>query len=141
VHGTGPRPDEARGRSRQDKKRRTRESLLEEDGICAVGEVAAPNDILVNRQTPTQTKEVIPGVGPSDPQLPDSFYKPSALAWKGPPGQNVVVDKVLVTTNEEGHMVVKARPSVPPACCQGLLRAPACFPACKVVASWCGLRY
>ncbi len=100
----------------QDRKRRSRESLLDADGICAVGEVAAPNDVLVNRQTPVQTKEVIPGLGPHDPPLPDAFYRPAALAWKGPPGQSVVVDKVLLTTNEDGHVVVKARARRPPPC-------------------------
>lgn len=100
----------------QDRKRRSREALLDADGICAVGEVASPNDVLVNRQTPVQTKEVIPGLGPHDPPLPDAFYRPAALAWKGPPGQSVVVDKVLLTTNEDGHVVVKARGCGPLPC-------------------------
>ena len=90
-------------------KRRNREGLLDADGVCAPGEVAAPNDILVNRQTPLNTKDVVPGMGHGDAALGDADYKPTPLAWKGPPGQNVVVDKVLLTNNEEGHMVVKAR--------------------------------
>ena len=34
-------------------------------------------------------------------------YKRAAQAWKGPEGEQVIVDKVLVTNNDEGHMVVK----------------------------------
>ena len=99
-------------------KRRSREGLLDADGVCAPGEVAAPNDTLVNRQTPLNTKDVVPGMGHGDAVLKDSDYKPTPLAWKGPPGQNVVVDKVLLTNNEEGHMVVKARrPPSPPLLC------------------------
>ena len=94
-------------------KRRNREGLLDADGVCAPGEVAAPNDILVNRQTPLNTKDVVPGMGHGDAALKDADYKPTPLAWKGPPGQNVVVDKVLLTNNEEGHMVVKARRAAP----------------------------
>ncbi|KAK9821215.1 hypothetical protein WJX81_000849 [Elliptochloris bilobata] len=90
-----------------DKRRRNREGLLDTDGFCSPGEVASPNDILVNRQTPLNTKDVVPGMGHGDAALKDGDYKPSPLAWKGPPGQNVVVDKVLLTNNEEGHTVIK----------------------------------
>ena len=118
-------------------KRRNREGLLDADGVCAPGEVAAPNDILVNRQTPLNTKDVVPGMGHGDAALGDADYKPTPLAWKGPPGQNVVVDKVLLTNNEEGHMVVKARPPPLlkvcelPVCMQGC-SAHVCAGACNV---------
>lgn len=34
-------------------------------------------------------------------------YKRAPQSWKGPEGEQVIVDKVLVTNNDEGHMVVK----------------------------------
>ena len=38
----------------------------------------------------------------------DSFYKPTPQYYKGPPGETGVVDKVLLTSNEENHFLVKA---------------------------------
>ena len=38
----------------------------------------------------------------------DSFYKPTPQYYKGPPGEVGVVDKVLLTSNEENHFLVKA---------------------------------
>lgn len=125
-------------------KRRNREGLLDADGVCAPGEVAAPNDILVNRQTPLNTKDVVPGMGHGDAALGDADYKPTPLAWKGPPGQNVVVDKVLLTNNEEGHMVVKARPRRKicglPVCMRGILLQ-VCAGACKVLNMICNVLF
>ena len=83
-----------------------RQKLLDRDGIATVGELVSPGDILINKQTPLSTKDPLPG-GMGHGPLPDSFYKPAPLSWKGPPGEAAIVDRVLLTNNEDGHLIVK----------------------------------
>lgn len=52
------------------------------------------------------TKDPLPH-GPVNPQ--SSAFKPAPVSWKGPPGESCIVDKVLITNNDDGHMVIKAR--------------------------------
>eukprot|EP00271_Cylindrocystis_brebissonii_P011391 TRINITY_DN2883_c0_g1_i3.p1 TRINITY_DN2883_c0_g1~~TRINITY_DN2883_c0_g1_i3.p1 ORF type:complete len:1136 (+),score=226.28 TRINITY_DN2883_c0_g1_i3:22-3408(+) len=93
--------------------------LLDFDGIAAVGEMIRPGDIYVNKQTPLNTRDPI-----ANPQaMPDSFYRNSPSVYKGPPGECAVVDKVLLTSNDETQFVVKClvrhtrRPEVRPHLC------------------------
>ena len=41
-------------------------------------------------------------------------YKRAPQTWKGPEGEQIIVDKVLLTNNDEGHIVIKV-PRVPKA--------------------------
>ena len=34
-------------------------------------------------------------------------YKRAPQTWKGPEGEQIIVDKVLLTNNDEGHIVIK----------------------------------
>lgn len=77
-----------------------RYKVLDRDGIAAVGEVVSPGEILINKQSPTSTKDV-----PSDQGFPP--YKPMPVSWKAPPGETCIVDKVLLTQNDDAHIVIK----------------------------------
>ena len=73
------------------------------DGIAAVGERISPGDVYVNKQSPGNTRDPLP-----NPQaMPDSFYRPTAQSYKGPQGESCVVDKVMLTTSDEGQFNVK----------------------------------
>mmetsp|Transcript_6859 Transcript_6859/g.25298 ORF Transcript_6859/g.25298 Transcript_6859/m.25298 type:complete len:1170 (+) Transcript_6859:151-3660(+) len=85
---------------------RMKTALLDRDGIAAVGERVHAGDILVNKQTPKNTRD--PVSLSTDPQsLPDSMYRPTPHSYKGPSGENVVVDKVLLTSNDENQFIIK----------------------------------
>ena len=56
--------------------------------------------------------------------LPPSAYKPAPVSWKGPPGESCIVDKVLLTNNDDGHTVIKAWPRHPLMAGLLLLRLP-----------------
>eukprot|EP00965_Chrysotila_dentata_P190577 6173975-Pleurochrysis_carterae.AAC.3 len=58
--------------------------VLEDDGICGVGERLAHGDILVNKHTPINTRDDMMGRDPD--LLPPSAYRPSPLSYKGPSG-------------------------------------------------------
>jgi len=79
--------------------------LLDRDGIASVGDFILPGDVYVNLQRPTNTRDPIPTSNP-----PDSFYRPCPMSWKHTPamaGEKCVVDKVLLTSNEESHYSIK----------------------------------
>jgi hypothetical protein len=53
--------------------------IIEEDGICGVGERLMPGDVLVNKMTPTNTRDDAHG----DPHaLPSSAFRPTPLTYK-----------------------------------------------------------
>ena len=82
-----------------------RHRLLDADGLASPGGVVRPGDILLNKQTPANTRDYVPSPG----ALPDAAYRPAPVAWRGPPGEAAVVDRVLLTRNDDAHLVVKAR--------------------------------
>ncbi|KAK3275089.1 DNA-directed RNA polymerase III subunit RPC2 [Cymbomonas tetramitiformis] len=82
---------------------RGNKTLLENDGIAGVGEIIRPGDIYVNKESPLNTRDPIQNPN----MLPDSCYKPSPQVYKGPPGEEAVVDKVLLTSSDDQHFVVK----------------------------------
>lgn len=88
-----------------------RHKLLDVDGIAAPGEIASPGEILINKLVPMSTKDPLP---PNMTSLPLSNYKPAPVSWKGPPGESCIVDKVLLTQNDDGHNVIKASTLCPP---------------------------
>lgn len=79
--------------------------LLDSDGLCAVGESIENGDYFINKQSPTNTKDLFP-TGPGN-QLPDNMYKPTPMSYKGAKGENSVVDKVLLTQNDENEEIIK----------------------------------
>lgn len=84
-------------------KRNPRFRVLDADGIAAVGEPLTQGEVLVHKSLPSNTRETIAaGVPPSD-----SSYRPAPVTWKGHVGERCVVDKVLLTSNEESQTVVK----------------------------------
>ncbi|GAQ79190.1 DNA-directed RNA polymerase III subunit 2 [Klebsormidium nitens] len=82
-----------------------RYALLDADGIAAAGEMIRPGDVYVNKQSPKNTREMDV---PNPANLPDSFFKATPQTYKGPAGETAVVDKVLITSNDENQFVVKA---------------------------------
>eukprot|EP00741_Cyanophora_paradoxa_P012669 tig00020614_g12240.t1 len=75
--------------------------ILDDDGICAPGEIIHPGDVYINKQVPMNTSDNL-----ANPDaLPDSAYKPQQMTYKG--SVDAVVDKVLVTSNEEEHALIK----------------------------------
>ncbi len=84
-------------------EKRVRQKLagLDHDGICRSGEKIEPGHILVNKQMPSNTNDPI-----SNPNaLTDDQYRPQPLSYKGP--KFAYVDKVLITSNENDHFIVK----------------------------------
>lgn len=69
-----------------------RMQILDDDGLPAPGEIIRPHDIYINKQSPINTKDNF--ASPAD--LPDEFYKPSILTYKGPEGETAVVDRVAL---------------------------------------------
>ena len=84
--------------------RARRMRVLDRDGIVAVGESLRNGDIYVNKESPSNTRDPVPGPGPP----PDEFFRPAPQLYKGPQHVPGVVDKVLLTGNEENDLIVKA---------------------------------
>jgi len=78
--------------------------LLDDDGIAAPGSKIMDGEMYINKQTPIQVRDPVP----DHMHNQDSFYKPTPQYYKGPKGETGVVDKVLLTSNEENHFLVKA---------------------------------
>ena len=77
-----------------------RHKLLDQHGIAAPGERVSSNDIIINKQSPLSTKEA-----PSEHGSP--AVKGMPVSWKAPQGETCVVDKVLLTQNDDAHIVIK----------------------------------
>jgi DNA-directed RNA polymerase III subunit RPC2 len=78
-----------------------RYAVLDRDGIAHVGARVDSGDILVNKQMPKNTNDML-----SNPStLPDSEYRAAPLGYKGP--EHAYVDKVLLTSNENDHFLIK----------------------------------
>ncbi len=83
--------------------------LLDSDGLCAVGESIENGDYFINKQSPTNTKDLFPmGAGNV---LPDNMYKATPMSYKGAKGENSIVDKVLLTQNDENEEIIKVCPT------------------------------
>ena len=78
-----------------------RSRLLEEDGICAVGEGIQNDDIYINKSTPKVTRNTGEAINLNNQVLPDSAYNNTPQKYKGPVGETCVVDSVLLTTNDD----------------------------------------
>ncbi|KAJ3280249.1 DNA-directed RNA polymerase III core subunit ret1 [Borealophlyctis nickersoniae] len=85
---------------------------LDVDGIGGVGERIHTGQIVINKQSPTETSPRVAApvagedgvvVGESDPAVIP--FKPAPMTFKYP--GDAVIDQVLVTTNEEEQMLIK----------------------------------
>lgn len=74
---------------------------LDLDGLCRVGERVFPGEMLVNKQMPANQTDTL--ANPSN--LPDSQYRPQAMTYRG--AEHAYVDKVLLTSNENDHFLIK----------------------------------
>jgi DNA-directed RNA polymerase III subunit RPC2 len=100
-----PQPDPSLAgadRGRWD-ERNARYRALGPDGICEVGAQVAKGSVLLNRQTPENTTEMI-GIGARDAGKATS-YRPAAVSYKEPDGGTV--DKVVLTSSATDKFVVK----------------------------------
>jgi len=77
--------------------------LLDKDGIACVGEVIQPGDVYINKQSPINTRD--PVANPNN--TPDSMYRPTPQTYKGAAGEQCVIDRVLLTTNDENQFNIK----------------------------------
>ncbi|KAI9352710.1 hypothetical protein BDR26DRAFT_907287 [Obelidium mucronatum] len=85
-----------------------RYEALDVDGLASVGEKLYKDQVLINKQSPMETRSLNggeDGVGSGDP---------TAVPFKGTPTSNKypgvsVVDSVMLTTNEEDQFLVKVR--------------------------------
>ena len=60
--------------------------VLQDDGICAVGERLGHGDILVNKHTPNDTRDDLLGVDPEALSVNEKNYRPTPMTYKGPLG-------------------------------------------------------
>jgi len=109
---TMPPPDAARAAEGAAAKQRSvqfqRYCVLEEDGICGVGMRLSHGDILVNKHTPTNTRDDLHGQDPNS--LPPSAYRSSALSYKGPlEHADTYVDRVMISGNRNDTHLIKVR--------------------------------
>ena len=109
---TPAKPEKGRAdshaRRRQQQAQYQKYRVLEEDGICGVGERLQHGDLLVNKHTPANTRDDLAGIDPE--RLPDSAYKPSVLSYKGPLGHNdTYVDRVMISGNKNERHLMKLR--------------------------------
>ena len=77
---------------------------MDSDGLANVGQSIEDGDYYINKISPTNTKDPVPG--PTN-LLPDNMYKPSPMSYKGSKGESSVVDKVMVTQNDENEHIIK----------------------------------
>jgi DNA-directed RNA polymerase III subunit RPC2 len=81
--------------------------VLEDDGICKVGERLAHGDVLVNKFTPANTQDDLLGRDPDT--LPDSDFRPAPLSYKGPQHADTYVDRVMLSGNKNDTHLIKLR--------------------------------
>ncbi|KAJ8328588.1 DNA-directed RNA polymerase III complex subunit Rpc2 [Batrachochytrium dendrobatidis] len=96
-----------------------RYNILDNDGICGVGERVYPNQIVINKQTPTETSPRVSaptnGGGSDDESSAPMLGRavdPSSIPFKNTPMSfkypgDAVIDQVLLTTNEEDQTLIK----------------------------------
>ena len=106
-----PPPEASRRGGEGDTRRRnmaqyTKFRVLEEDGLCAVGERLGHGDILVNKHTPQDTQTMYQDAD----ALGNDKYRPTPMTYKGPPGHaNTYVDRVMLSSNKNDRHLVKIR--------------------------------
>ena len=77
-------------------------ALLEQDGIAAVGEPIQSEDVYINKFVPLVTR-THGDAGQLMPNRPaENAFKPAPQKYKGPIGETCVVDRVLMTDQDDG---------------------------------------
>lgn len=77
--------------------------ILDDDGLAAPGEIVRPFDILINKQSPIDTKTQSSG----STKLKDSQYKSSKQTYKGSEGETPVVDRVALCSDKNNNLCIK----------------------------------
>ena len=77
---------------------------IDSDGIVGVGRKVEPKFTLVRKDTP---KNTIDGIEYEQQSEPDIEYQESNLVYKAPVGGDGVVDKVLITSNQDETIIIK----------------------------------
>lgn len=83
-------------------RRNMRYAALDQDGIVAPGEQLSAGMVFVNKEAPNSTTEGGAGISAANANL---TYRPQPLTFKG--STPVVADKVLITSNDTDHVLVK----------------------------------
>lgn len=95
-----PRPATGAGRDRR--------SLLDADGVAAVGQLIESGDVFVNKESPTNTRDAAPlatGVqAASSAGGVASEYRPTPCVYRG---DAAVVERIMLTMSEEGQLLIK----------------------------------
>ena len=103
-----PSPAAAREGQRDRSSQPNKFRLIDDDGLCMVGERIHQLDLLVNKHTPVNTRDDLPYS--EHERLPDSALRPSPLTYKGPAGHmDTYVDRVMVSGNKNDRHLVKIR--------------------------------
>ncbi|KAJ3211685.1 DNA-directed RNA polymerase III core subunit ret1 [Entophlyctis luteolus] len=84
-----------------------RYEALDIDGLASVGEKVYKDQILINKQSPMETRSSSNDAGSAHADVSSVAYKQTPMAHKYP--GTSVVDSVLLTTNEEDQLLVKVR--------------------------------
>ncbi|TYI53442.1 hypothetical protein E1A91_D11G004500v1 [Gossypium mustelinum] len=79
-----------------------RMQILDDDGIAAPGEIIRPNDILLNKVS-IHTR----GIPISSEPLLDSACRPAKQLYKGPEGESCVLDRVALSSDQNGNLSIK----------------------------------
>lgn len=77
-----------------------RMKILDDDGLAAPGEIIRPQDIYINKETPTVTRGPITS---SQGQR----YMSSKQTYKGPEGETSVVDRVALCSDKNNNLCIK----------------------------------
>ncbi|MBA0685239.1 hypothetical protein Goari_012912, partial [Gossypium aridum] len=76
--------------------------ITDDDGIAAPGEIIRPNDILLNKVS-IHTR----GIPISSEPLLDSACRPAKQLYKGPEGESCVLDRVALSSDQNGNLSIK----------------------------------
>ncbi|KAJ3373466.1 DNA-directed RNA polymerase III core subunit ret1 [Kappamyces sp. JEL0680] len=84
-----------------------RYAALDHDGIAAVGTRISSGQILINKQSPTETSQRPPGVASASGNIDPTTipFKNAPMTYKYP--GDAVIDQVVMTTNEEDQTMIK----------------------------------
>lgn len=77
---------------------------LDMDGIACPGSIIEPGQVYINKQVPDSTSN-LSGMGMDAAGAGAGGLKSASMTYKGP--ESVVVDKVVVTSNQEEHFIIK----------------------------------
>ena len=73
---------------------------IDSDGLPRVGELVKPDNVLVNREQPSNTSDTV-----ANPDLPDGGFRSSAMVFRA--AEENVVDRVMISSTVADTMIVK----------------------------------